>query len=132
MNPTGVGLNWTSKESLIADLNLIIFVLELSLAGQHFSSYYRYYFSQIFLQWNFLTLSQIIVMFTRFIFGKTGNKVRKEQEIHEYGIFVDPLSLTDGNISELVWKSKLKLSQARLASKNKDSAIDNVYKENVV
>ena len=65
-------------------------------------------------------------MFTRFIFGKTGNKVRKDQEIHEYGMFVDPLSLTDRNISELVWKSKLKLSQARLASKNKDSAIDMV------
>ena len=83
-------------------LNLIIFVIELSLAGQHFSSHYRYYFSLIFLQWNFLTLLHL-TMYTRFLFGKKGNNFRKDQEVHELGLFVDPLSPTDGNISELAW-----------------------------
>ena len=63
-------------------------------------------------------------MYTRFVFGKTGNKLRKDQEVHEYGVFVNPLSPTDGNISELAWKTKLKINQACLASKNKDSMID--------
>ena len=65
-------------------------------------------------------------MYTRFIFGKAGHRNKKDQEVHEYGVFVDPLRPSDGNISELSWKTKLKINQARLVSKGKDKAIDMV------
>ena len=63
-------------------------------------------------------------MYTRFIFGKAGHRNKKDQEVHEYGVFMDPLRPSDGNISELSWKTKLKINQARLVSKGKDKAID--------
>ena len=65
-------------------------------------------------------------MYTRFIFGKAGHRNKKDQEVHEYGVFVDPLCPSDGNISELSWKTKLKINQARLVSKGKDKAIDTI------
>ena len=65
-------------------------------------------------------------MFTRFIFGKTGSKGRKDQEVHPYGLFLDPLSLTDGNLSELKWKAHLKVDQARLIAKSKDAKVNMV------
>ena len=64
-------------------------------------------------------------MFTRFIFGKTGSKGREDQEVHPYGLFLDPLSLTDGNLSELKWKAHLKVDQARLIAKSKDAKVNN-------
>ena len=65
-------------------------------------------------------------MYTRFIFGKAGHRNKKDQEVHKYGVFVDPLRPSDGKISELSWKTKLKINQARLVSKGKDKAIDMV------
>ena len=39
---------------------------------------------------------------------------------------MDPLSLKDGDLNELRWKSQLKVDQARLVSKAKDSSVDMV------
>ena len=64
-------------------------------------------------------------MYTRFVFGKTGDKNCKDQEVHPYGLFLDPLSPVDGNLSELKWKTNLKIDQARLISKNKDATVNN-------
>ena len=73
-------------------------------------------------------------MYTQFVFGKTGDKDRKDQEIHAYGLFLDPLSPVDGNLSELKWKTNLKIDQARLISKSKDTTVNKLtylhsYKE---
>ena len=65
-------------------------------------------------------------MYTRFVFGKASRDQRKNQESHEYGVFMDPLSLKDGDLNELRWKSKLKVDQARLVSKAQDSSVDMV------
>ena len=63
-------------------------------------------------------------MFTRFFFGKTGIKGCKDQEQHPYGLFLDPLSPADGNLSELKWKAHLKVDQARLIAKSKDATVN--------
>ena len=63
-------------------------------------------------------------MYTRFIFGKTGDKDRKDQEVHAYGTFLDPLSPDDGDLTELKWKTSLKIDQARLISKTKDATVN--------
>ena len=64
------------------------------------------------------------MMYTRFVFGKASRDQRKNQELHEYGVFMDPLSPKDGDLNELRWKSQLKVDQARLVSKAKDSSVD--------
>ena len=67
------------------------------------------------------------MMYTRFVFGKTGDKRCKDQEVHPYGLFLDPLSPVDGNLSELKWKTNLKIDQARLISKNKDATVNTTF-----
>ena len=69
-------------------------------------------------------------MFTQFIFGKAGNKGRKDQEIHKYRLFLDPLSPCDGDLSELKWKAHLKINQARLISKSKDATVNSTSTDN--
>ena len=63
-------------------------------------------------------------MFTQFVFGKTGDKDRKNQEVHKYGLFLDPLSPVDGDLTELKWKTHFKVDQARLISKSMDAAVN--------
>ena len=63
-------------------------------------------------------------MYTRFVFGKASRDQRKNQELQEYGVFMDPLSLKDGDLNELRWKTQLKVDQGRLVSKAKDSSLD--------
>ena len=63
-------------------------------------------------------------MYTQFIFGKTGDKDRKDQEVHKYGLFLDSKSPADGNLTELKWKTHLKVDQAHLISKSKDATVN--------
>ena len=63
-------------------------------------------------------------MYTWFVFGKTGNKDRKDQEVHKYGLFLDPLSPDNGELTELKWKTLLKIDQARLISNSKDASVN--------
>ena len=65
-------------------------------------------------------------MYTRFVFGRTGNRERKDQEVHKYGLFLDPLSPDNGELTELKWKTLLKIDQARLISKSKDATVNMV------
>ena len=65
-------------------------------------------------------------MYSRFVFGKVDRKDLKDKEIHPYGVFKDPLNLKRGDLSELRWKSKLKIDQAKLVMKNSDPVADMV------
>ena len=63
-------------------------------------------------------------MYTWFIFGKTGDKDQKDQEVYKYGLFLDHLSPVDGDLNEFKWKTHLKVDQARLISKSKNATVN--------
>ena len=63
-------------------------------------------------------------MYSKFIFQKIDGKNSKNKEIHPYRVFFDPLTLDDGDLSELRWMSKLKIDQACLVAKSEDPILD--------